>query len=284
MLPTQGRTGGRKLRLLTHCNTGSLACAGYGTALGVVRALHEMGRVEMVYCSETRPYNQGSRLTAFELVYEGIPGTLVCDSAAASLMAQSKVDAVLVGADRITANGDTGEGTGIEGDMRAAGTCGATSAPASPPAANKIGTYSHAVSAHHHGVPFFVVAPCTTLDPRMETGQEIVIEERPTEEVTHDRSGARVAAEGIAVLNPSFDVVPAALIRGIVTEKGEVPRTQDGSFDVRGHLGAVRAPAATRGRALATTASNAAVPHPALPLRPGPPRVPAVPACAPRVL
>lgn len=169
-----------------------------------------------MYCSETRPYNQGSRLTAFELVYEGIPGTLVCDSAAASLMRKGEIDVVIVGADRITANGDT---------------------------ANKIGTYCHAVAAAHHGVPFFVAAPTTTLDPHMETGAEIVIEERPAEEITHDRAGARVAAEGIDVFNPSFDVVPAALIAGIVTELGLIPKdAASGDFAVR----QVTRPAATR--------------------------------------
>eukprot|EP00878_Enallax_costatus_P005791 GHUV01006072.1.p1 GENE.GHUV01006072.1~~GHUV01006072.1.p1 ORF type:complete len:713 (+),score=234.96 GHUV01006072.1:191-2329(+) len=189
------RPGG-KVTVLTHCNTGSLATAGYGTALGVVRALHEMGKLERCYACETRPYNQGARLTAFELVHDGLPATLLVDSAAAALMAQGKVDAVVVGADRVVANGDT---------------------------ANKIGTFSHAVSAQKHGVPFFIAAPTTTLDANLSTGAEIEIEQRPAEEITHFK-GQRVVVEGIQVWNPCFDVTPGELIEGIITEEGGVPR------------------------------------------------------------
>jgi 5-methylthioribose kinase len=173
------------VRVLTHCNTGSLATAGYGTALGVVRALAADSHLAAVYATETRPYNQGARLTAFELVHDGLqPATLIADSAAAALMAAGSIDAVIVGADRVAANGDT---------------------------ANKIGTYSLAVLAQHHGIPFYVAAPCTTLDPSTPDGKGIRIEERPAEELTHAR-GERVAALGIGVWNPAFDVTPAALI------------------------------------------------------------------------
>ena len=208
--------GGRaKLRVLTHCNTGSLATAGFGTALGVIRALAEQGRLEHVYCCETRPYNQGARLTAYELVHDGLPATLVCDSAAAALMAQGGVDAVVVGADRVAANGDT---------------------------ANKIGTYCHAVAAKHHGVPFFVAAPRTTLDPATPAGSAIVIEQRPAEEVTH-HAGQRVAAPGIGVWNPSFDVTPADLIEGIITEAGVLVKPEGAAaFPVPQHVGVAPPP------------------------------------------
>ena len=199
-----GKGPGAPLRVLTHCNTGSLATAGYGTALGVVRALRESDRLEHIYCNETRPYNQGARLTAYEIAFEKMPGTLICDSAAASLMRQKKVDAVVVGADRVADNGDT---------------------------ANKIGTYNLAVSCAYHGVPFFVAAPVSTLDPSTKKGGDIVIEDRPAEEITHVR-GARVAADGIGVWNPSFDVTPGCLIAGIITEKGVVPKTSNGTFEV----------------------------------------------------
>ncbi|MEW5314754.1 MAG: hypothetical protein WDW38_006225 [Sanguina aurantia] len=166
-----GRPAGGGLRVLTHCNTGSLATAGFGTALGVIRALHEQGKLAHAYCTETRPYNQGARLTAFELVHDGLPATLIIDSAAAALMASGLVDAVVVGADRVVANGDT---------------------------ANKIGTYALAIYAKYHDIPFFVAAPTTTLDPDMATGAEIEIEQRSSEEVTHFK-GLRVAAENIQV-------------------------------------------------------------------------------------
>ena len=144
-----GKPSGTPLRVLTHCNTGSLATAGYGTALGVVRALRDGNLLEHIYCNETRPYNQGARLTAYEIAFEKMPGTLICDSAAASLMKQGKVDAVVVGADRVADNGDT---------------------------ANKIGTYNLAVSCAYHGVPFFVAAPVSTLDPSTKHGDDIEIE------------------------------------------------------------------------------------------------------------
>eukprot|EP00958_Prasinococcus_capsulatus_P025168 scaffold4126_cov383-Prasinococcus_capsulatus_cf.AAC.11 len=204
----------RGINVLTHCNTGSLATAGYGifpscqsslvllrtspgTALGCIRALSEMNLLHHAYCTETRPYNQGSRLTAYELVYEKLPATLIVDSAVSYLMAKGEVDAVVVGADRVANNGDT---------------------------ANKIGTYQLALAAKHHNIPFFVAAPVTTLDKAAPTGQDIVIEERAHEEVTHSKQGKgeRVAAEGIGVWNPGFDVTPGALIRGIITERGVI--------------------------------------------------------------
>jgi len=222
-----GKGPGAPLRVLTHCNTGSLATAGYGTALGVVRALRESDRLEHIYCNETRPYNQGARLTAYEIAFEKMPGTLICDSAAASLMRQKKVDAVVVGADRVADNGDT---------------------------ANKIGTYNLAVSCAYHGVPFFVAAPVSTLDPSTKKGGDIVIEDRPAEEITHVR-GARVAADGIGVWNPSFDVTPGCLIAGIITEKGVVPKTSNGTFEVGKFVAA-----ATDAAAPAAVAPAAAAP------------------------
>ena len=185
--------GTEKARVLTHCNTGSLATAGYGTALGVIRALHERGLLDHAYCTETRPYNQGARLTAYELCHDKIPATLIADSMAAYLMREKKISAVVVGADRIVANGDT---------------------------ANKIGTYQLAVAAKHHGIPFYIAAPFTTIDVSKATGSDIVIEERPPEELTMVR-GIPVAAPGIGCWNPAFDVTPAELITGgIVTERG----------------------------------------------------------------
>ncbi|KAM4036318.1 methylthioribose-1-phosphate isomerase [Anomaloglossus baeobatrachus] len=178
--------------IMTHCNTGSLATAGYGTALGVVRSLHAMSRLSHVFCTETRPYNQGSRLTAYELVYEKIPATLITDSMAAVTMRDRQVSAVVVGADRVVANGDT---------------------------ANKVGTYQLAVLAKHHGIPFYVAAPSTSCDLSLPTGGSIVIEERPSQELT-DINGVRVAAPGIGVWNPAFDVTPKELITAIITERG----------------------------------------------------------------
>lgn len=181
-----------RVRVLTHCNTGSLATAGYGTALGVVRALAANEALGGVFATETRPYNQGARLTAFELVHDGLePATLIADSAAAALMAAGHIDAVVVGADRVAANGDT---------------------------ANKIGTYALAVAAHYHHIPFYVAAPVTSLDPSTPDGASIQIEQRSPDELTHFR-GERVAAAGIGVWNPAFDVTPAALIAGIITEE-----------------------------------------------------------------
>ncbi|KAL6331074.1 hypothetical protein AAG906_009502 [Vitis piasezkii] len=184
----------KNLSILTHCNTGSLATAGYGTALGVIRSVHAEGILLRAYCTETRPFNQGSRLTAFELVHDNIPATLIADSAAAALMQAGRVDAVIVGADRVAANGDT---------------------------ANKIGTYSLALSAKHHHIPFFVAAPLTSIDLTLSSGQEIVIEERSPKELLNSRGGLgeQVAASGICVWNPAFDVTPANLIAGIITEK-----------------------------------------------------------------
>lgn len=201
-------TGFEKLSILTHCNTGSLATAGYGTALGVIRALHAKGVLERAYCTETRPFNQGSRLTAFELVHDKIPATLIADSAAAALMKAGRVNAVIVGADRVAANGDT---------------------------ANKIGTYSLALSAKHHGIPFCVAAPLTSVDLSLPSGEEIVIEERSPKELLNTRGGLgeQVAASGIDVWNPAFDVTPANLIAGIITEKGTITKAGADGFNIR---------------------------------------------------
>ncbi len=181
--------------VLTHCNTGALATGGFGTALGVIRAAHLEGMIERVYADETRPWLQGSRLTAWELANEGIPVTLNADSAAAHLMRTKGITWVIVGADRITANGDV---------------------------ANKIGTYQLAVAAMHHGVRFMVVAPSSTIDMEMASGEDIVIEERDGRELL-EVGGQRVGAD-IDAFNPVFDVTPADLIDAIVTEKGIVER------------------------------------------------------------
>ncbi len=178
--------------ILTHCNTGSLATAGYGTALGVVRAAREAGRSVHVYADETRPFLQGARLTAWECVKEGIPVTLLCDGAAPSLMRRGKIALAVVGADRIAANGDT---------------------------ANKIGTYGVAIAARAHGIPFYVAAPTSTVDLATKDGEAIPIEQRDPREVTHV-AGQPIAPDGVGVENPSFDVTPADLIAGIVTERG----------------------------------------------------------------
>lgn len=180
--------------VLTHCNTGALATGGYGTALGVIRRMHEAQLLERVYADETRPWLQGSRLTAWELARDNIPVTLNADGAAAAIMATGRVKWVVVGADRITANGDV---------------------------ANKIGTYSLAVLARHHGVGFMVVAPSSTVDMALESGQQIPIEERDGTEVREIR-GIPLAPAGVEVFNPVFDVTPASLIDAIVTEKGVV--------------------------------------------------------------
>ena len=185
----------RKISVLTHCNTGSLATAGYGTALGVIRRLHELGRLKMAYCTETRPYNQGARLTAYELVAEGIPGTLITDSMAAAAMKTKGIGAVIVGADRVVKNGDV---------------------------ANKIGTLQLAVAADFFKVPFYVAAPTTSFDLATESGGDIVIEERPEHELVAV-NGMRVAAPGIGTWNPAFDVTPGELVTGgIITENGIV--------------------------------------------------------------
>jgi len=179
-------------RVLTHCNAGALACAGYGTALGVIRGAAEAGRRPSVWVDETRPVLQGARLTAWELDRLGIPATLVADVMAGSLMAAGEVDCVVVGADRIAANGDV---------------------------ANKIGTYGLAVLAHHHGIPFYVAAPMSTVDRDCPTGAGIPIEHRSGDEVT-SISGHVIAPAGVAVENRAFDVTPAALVTAIVTEDG----------------------------------------------------------------
>jgi len=179
-------------RVMTHCNAGALATAGYGTALGVIRSAKN--KSISVFACETRPYLQGARLTAYELVQEGIPCTLITDSMAGHLMSRGEVDVVVVGADRIAANGDV---------------------------ANKIGTYALAVLAKRHGIPFYVAAPLSTFDPKIPDGSHIPIEERPAEEVTGYR-GVRWAPEGVAVRNPAFDVTPAELVTGIICEKGVV--------------------------------------------------------------
>jgi methylthioribose-1-phosphate isomerase len=183
---------GRPLQLLTHCNTGPLACGQFGTALGVVQVAFHGGRDLHVWVDETRPYLQGARLTAWELAQAGVPHTLVADVAAASLLAAGRVDAVLVGADRVAANGDT---------------------------ANKLGTYPLALAAAHHGVPFIVCAPLSSIDRAMLDGASIPIEQRSPDEVLRFR-GALVAPEGTEAWNPAFDVTPAGLISAIVTEEG----------------------------------------------------------------
>jgi methylthioribose-1-phosphate isomerase len=179
-------------RILTHCNAGGLATAGYGTALGVVRGAVEAGRSPFVWVDETRPVLQGARLTAWELAREGVPHAVIADVAAASMMARGEVDLVVVGADRIAANGDT---------------------------ANKIGTYGVAVLARHHGIPFYVAAPFSTIDPAVPDGSAIPIEERDPREV-QELAGRRVVPAASPARNPAFDVTPAALITAIVTERG----------------------------------------------------------------
>jgi methylthioribose-1-phosphate isomerase len=178
--------------VLTHCNAGALATGGYGTALGVIRAAIESGRHVAVFADETRPYLQGARLTAWELQRDGIDVTLITDNMAGHFFQQGKFDAVIVGADRIAANGDT---------------------------ANKIGTYTVAVLAHAHGVPFYVAAPLSTIDLACPSGAEIPIEERSGDEVA-ELNGTRMAPEGISVRHPAFDVTPARLITAIITERG----------------------------------------------------------------
>ncbi len=185
---------GERGAVLTHCNTGSLATGGYGTALGVIRAGYAAGLIERVYADETRPWLQGARLTAWELVRDGIPVTLLADAAAAALMRQGGIRWAIVGADRIAANGDV---------------------------ANKIGTYHLAVAARHHGVRFMVVAPISTVDVGISSGAAIPIEQRAAEELL-TLGGQSVAAAGAEVWNPSFDVTPAALVDALVTERGVV--------------------------------------------------------------
>jgi methylthioribose-1-phosphate isomerase len=182
------RSGG----VLTHCNAGALATCGYGTALGVIRSAFEQGHQIHVYADETRPFLQGARLTAWELMHDGIPTTVLCDNMAAGLMRQGKIQAVIVGADRIAANGDV---------------------------ANKIGTYNVAILAKEHGIPFFVAAPWSTIDLRTPTGDSIPIEQRPAIEVTH-HGGKQLTPHGVGIENPAFDVTPAKYVTAIVTERG----------------------------------------------------------------
>jgi len=185
--------------VLTHCNTGSLATAGFGTALGVIRAGVAQGRIGKVYAGETRPWQQGARLTAWELQQDGIPATLIADSAASHLMKTGAVQWVVVGADRICANGDT---------------------------ANKIGTYQLAIAARHHGAKFMVVAPSSTVDMATPNGDAIHIEERDPAELL-GIGNTRIVAEGVAAWNPVFDVTPASLIDAIVTEKGVIEQPDE---------------------------------------------------------
>ena len=183
---------GDEVTILTHCNAGGLATAGYGTALGVIRGAVEAGKKVKVYADETRPLLQGARLTAWELFSDGIDVTLICDNMAGYLMKQGKIDAVVTGADRIAANGDS---------------------------ANKIGTYPLSIVAKAHGVPFYIAAPLSTIDRNIAHGDQIPIEERAASEVT-TLGGVRTAPVGIKVFNPAFDVTPAANIAAIITERG----------------------------------------------------------------
>ncbi len=178
--------------VLTHCNAGALATCGYGTALGVIRSAVEQGKRIHVYADETRPFLQGARLTAWELMADGIPTTVICDNMAASLMRAGKIKAVVVGADRIAANGDF---------------------------ANKIGTYNVAILAKEHGIPFYCVAPWSTIDMATPTGEAIPIEERSAMEVTH-HGGKQLTPHGVGICNPAFDVTPAKYVTAIFTERG----------------------------------------------------------------
>ncbi|MGB6192452.1 MAG: S-methyl-5-thioribose-1-phosphate isomerase [Terracidiphilus sp.] len=193
---TMGAFGGALLPeeggVLTHCNAGALATCGYGTALGVIRSAVEGGKRIHVYADETRPFLQGARLTAWELMADGIPTTVICDNMAASLMRAGKIKAVVVGADRIAANGDF---------------------------ANKIGTYNVAILAREHGIPFYCAAPWSTIDTATATGDAIPIEERSAVEVTH-HGGRQLTPHGVGICNPAFDVTPAKYVTAIITERG----------------------------------------------------------------
>ena len=178
--------------ILTHCNAGALATVGYGTALGVVRSAFAKDNTIQVFADETRPRQQGARITTFELKMDGIPVTLITDGMCSYFMSKGMIDMVVVGADRIAANGDT---------------------------ANKIGTYTVAIAAKYHNIPFYIAAPLSTIDTSIETGAQIPIEERAKEEVTHI-NGKTICAEGVNVINPGFDVTPNELITGIITENG----------------------------------------------------------------
>jgi len=185
LLPQQGG-------VLTHCNAGALATCGYGTALGVIRSAVEQGKQIHVYADETRPFLQGARLTAWELMADHIPTTVICDNMAASLMRKGKIQAVVVGADRIAANGDV---------------------------ANKIGTYNVAILAREHGIPFYVAAPWSTIDLATPDGEAIPIEERSAREVTH-HAGTQLTPNGVGICNPAFDVTPNKYVTAIITERG----------------------------------------------------------------
>jgi len=178
--------------VLTHCNAGALATAGYGTALGVIRAAVEAGKKIHVYADETRPFLQGSRLTAWELMKDGIPTTVISDNMAGAMMKQDKIDAIVVGADRVAANGDV---------------------------ANKIGTYTVAVLAREHSIPFYVAAPISTIDFACPDGSKIPIEQRNAREVTHI-AGQQMTPDGVSIENPAFDVTPAKYVTAIITERG----------------------------------------------------------------
>jgi methylthioribose-1-phosphate isomerase len=186
--PLMPESGG----VLTHCNAGALASCGYGMALGVIRAAVERGQRLHVYADETRPFLQGARLTAWELMHDGIPTTVLCDNMAASLMRQGKIQAVIVGSDRVAANGDV---------------------------ANKIGTYGLAILAKEHGIPFYVACPWSTIDLATETGDAIPIEQRAAIEVTH-HGGKQLTPHGVGIENPAFDVTPAKYVTAIITERG----------------------------------------------------------------
>ena len=196
MNETMGKAGAELVpqgaRILTHCNAGALATGGYGTALGVIRAAHAQGKVSMVYADETRPLLQGARLTAYELVRDRIPVTLICDDMAGYLMAQGKVDLVVVGCDRMAANGDF---------------------------ANKIGTYSLAVLAKHHGIPFYTALPSSTIDLSIPDGSHIPVEQRGGEEVSCF-AGVQTGPVGVETWNPAFDVTPHELLTAVITERG----------------------------------------------------------------
>lgn len=195
-----GRAGASRVpegaRIMTHCNAGALATAGHGTALGVIRSARDAGKRVTVIANETRPYLQGARLTAWELVQESIPVTLISDNMAGHMMQRGQVDFIVVGADRIAANGDT---------------------------ANKIGTFTLAVLAERHGIPFYIAAPLSTIDRAIADGSDIPIEERSADEVT-GFGGVRWAPQGVKVAHPAFDVTPAGLITGLITEKGVLDR------------------------------------------------------------
>ena len=196
MNAAMGRAGAELVpegaRILTHCNAGALATGGFGTALGVIRAAHAQGKVSMVYADETRPLLQGARLTAYELVRDRIPVTLICDDMAGALMAQGKVDLVVVGCDRMAANGDF---------------------------ANKIGTYALAVLARYHNIPFYTALPSSTIDMAIPDGSHIPVEQRDGEEVL-GFAGVRTGPLGALTWNPAFDVTPHQLLSGIITERG----------------------------------------------------------------